>query len=56
MRFFPVILGVTRSIGALAQLVWDRALCLPIERPSSVTLDWIERYCEDNSEKERCES
>ena len=51
-RFFPVILGVTRSIGALSQLVWDRALCLPIERPSSVTLDWIERYCEDEPQKE----
>jgi citrate synthase len=53
-RFFPVVLGVARSIGALSQLVWDRALCLPLERPSSVTLDWIERYCEEEEEeKER---
>lgn len=43
--FFPVILGVARSIGSLSQLVWDRALCLPIERPSSVNFDWIENFC-----------
>lgn len=24
------------------QLIWDRALGLPIERPKSVTLKWIE--------------
>lgn len=44
-RFFPVILGVARSIGSLSQLVWDRALGLPIERPSSVNMDWIENFC-----------
>eukprot|EP00250_Pteridium_aquilinum_P028047 c36507_g1_i1 orf=451-1827(-) len=49
-RFFPVMLGVARSIGALSQLVWDRALCLPMERPSSVNLDWIEAFCKKKSE------
>ncbi|KAI5082602.1 hypothetical protein GOP47_0002345 [Adiantum capillus-veneris] len=53
--FFPVVLGVARSIGSLSQLVWDRALCLPIERPSSVNLDWIENFCQrksDSAEKQ----
>ena len=27
---------------ASAQGVWSRALGLPIERPKSVTMDWIE--------------
>lgn len=49
-QFFPVMLGVARSIGALSQLVWDRALCLSMERPSSVTLDWIEDFCKKKSE------
>lgn len=49
-QFFPVILGVARSFGALSQLIWDRALSLPIERPSSVTLDWIEDYCKKKLE------
>ncbi len=39
--FFTVMFGVSRAIGVLASLVWDRALSLPIERPKSVTTDWI---------------
>uniref|UniRef100_A0A5K1B2C1 Uncharacterized protein n=1 Tax=Nymphaea colorata TaxID=210225 RepID=A0A5K1B2C1_9MAGN len=26
-------------------MIWDRALGLPIERPKSVTMDWLERFC-----------
>ena len=39
--FFTVMFGVSRAIGVLASLVWDRALMLPLERPKSVTTDWI---------------
>ena len=28
------------------QLIWDRALGLALERPKSVTMDWLEAYCE----------
>ena len=35
--FYTVLFGVSRALGVLAQLVWDRALGLPIERPSSTT-------------------
>jgi citrate synthase len=40
--FYTVFFGVSRAMGVLAQLVWSRALGLPIERPKSVTTDWIE--------------
>ncbi len=38
LLFFTVIFGASRSLGPLAQLVWDRILGLPIERPKSVDL------------------
>lgn len=36
--YFTAIFGVSRGLGPLAQLVWDRALGLPIERPKSIDL------------------
>ncbi|KAH7314882.1 hypothetical protein KP509_21G025400 [Ceratopteris richardii] len=51
--FFPVVLGVARSIGSLSQLVWDRALCLPIERPSTVNMDWIEAFCKSRTDNKQ---
>lgn len=39
--FYTVLFGVSRSLGVLAQLIWDRALGHPIERPKSVTTEWI---------------
>lgn len=38
LHFFTVIFGASRSLGPLAQLIWDRILGLPIERPKSVDL------------------
>jgi citrate synthase len=40
--FYTVFFGVSRAMGVLAQLIWDRVLGLPIERPKSVTTDWLE--------------
>jgi citrate synthase len=42
--FYTVLFGVSRAIGCLSSLVWCRALGLPIERPKSVTSDWIENH------------
>lgn len=39
--FYTVLFGVSRTIGVLASLIWDRALMLPLERPKSVTTQWI---------------
>ncbi|KAK4411005.1 Citrate synthase, mitochondrial [Sesamum angolense] len=44
-RYYTVLFGVSRSIGICAQLIWDRALGLPLERPKSVTMEWLENYC-----------
>jgi len=41
--FYTVLFGVSRALGVLAQLVWDRALGLPLERPKSVTMEWIKK-------------
>jgi citrate synthase len=37
-----VFFGASRAIGVLASLIWDKAIGLAIERPKSVTTDWIE--------------
>ncbi len=39
--FYTVLFGVSRAMGVLASLVWDRALSLPLERPKSVTTEWV---------------
>mmetsp|Transcript_9447 Transcript_9447/g.18074 ORF Transcript_9447/g.18074 Transcript_9447/m.18074 type:complete len:468 (+) Transcript_9447:119-1522(+) len=39
--YYTVLFGVSRGVGALAQLYWDRALGLPLERPKSVTPEWL---------------
>lgn len=50
-RYYTVMFGVSRAIGTLASLVWDRALGLPIERPKSVTTGWIKAHFEGKSTK-----
>jgi citrate synthase len=44
--FYTVFFGVSRAIGVLSQLIWSRALGLPIERPKSVPTDWVEKQIE----------
>jgi citrate synthase len=46
-NFYTVMFGVSRALGVLASLVWDRALGFPIERPKSVTSDWIAHHFKD---------
>lgn len=41
--YYTVTFGVSRGLGPLAQLVWDRALGLPIERPKSLSMEAIQR-------------
>ncbi|KAJ7470695.1 citrate synthase-like protein [Mycena latifolia] len=42
-KYYTVIFGVSRALGALTQLVWARALGLPLERPKSLSLDALEK-------------
>lgn len=39
--YYTVIFAVSRALGCSANLVWSRVMGLPIERPKSVTLDWL---------------
>jgi citrate synthase len=41
MQFYTVLFGVSRALGVLSSLVWDRALGLPLERPKSVTSEGL---------------
>jgi len=45
-NYYTVLFGVSRAFGALSQLFWDRALALPLERPKSLTSDWINNHFE----------
>lgn len=40
--FYTVLFGIGRSIGICANLIWDRALMYPLERPKSITTEMIE--------------
>ncbi len=39
--FYTVLFGVSRAMGVLCSMVWDRALGLPLERPKSLTTKYI---------------
>lgn len=41
--FYTVLFGIGRSIGITANLIWDRALGYPLERPKSVTTEMLEK-------------
>jgi citrate synthase len=49
--FFTVLFGVSRALGVMASLLWDRALGLPIERPKSVTYEWLKNTVEAKKAK-----
>jgi citrate synthase len=51
-NFYTVLFGVSRAIGVLSQLFWDRALGHAIERPKSVTSTWIKDFCEGKAKDE----
>ncbi|KAF2273289.1 citrate synthase-like protein [Westerdykella ornata] len=44
--YYTATFGVSRGLGPLAQLIWDRALGLPIERPKSINLAGILKQVE----------
>jgi len=46
MNYYTVMFGVSRALGVLASLVWDRALGLPIERPKSFSSEALMKMFE----------
>lgn len=49
-EFYTVLFGVSRALGVLASLCWDRALGLSLERPKSVTSEWMKLFVEGKVE------
>jgi len=43
-EFYTVLFGVSRALGVLASLCWDRALGFPLERPKSVTTESVKGW------------
>lgn len=49
-EFYTVLFGVSRALGVLASLCWDRALGMPLERPKSVTTESVKRWLKGEDE------
>jgi citrate synthase len=49
-EFYTVLFGVSRALGVLASLCWDRALSLPLERPKSVTTELVKDWLKGEGE------
>lgn len=48
--FYTVLFAIGRSIGVLSNIIWDRALGYPLERPKSITTDMLEKMVETKDE------
>ncbi len=49
-EFYTVLFAVSRALGVLASLCWDRALGFPLERPKSVTTEAVKLWLEGKEE------
>lgn len=49
-EFYTVLFGVSRALGVLASLIWDRALAFPLERPKSVTTELVKKWLKGEDE------
>ena len=49
-EFYTVLFAVSRALGVLANLCWDRALGFPLERPKSVTTNAVKRWLKGEDE------
>lgn len=48
--FYTVLFAIGRSIGVLSNIIWDRALGYPLERPKSITTEMLEKMVETKNE------
>src|SRR5689334_6466179 len=49
-EYYTVLFAVSRALGVLASLCWDRALGYAIERPKSVTTDAVKKWLKGEDE------
>lgn len=43
MNYYTVLFGVSRALGCMSQLIWSRALGLPLERPKSMSTEGLKK-------------
>ena len=48
--FYTVLFAIGRTIGVLSNIIWDRALGYPLERPKSITTDMLEKMVGEKQE------
>jgi citrate synthase len=53
--FYTVLFGIGRAIGICANIIWDRALSYPLERPKSLTTDMLEKVAGINADGSKIE-
>lgn len=41
--YYTVLFSIGRAIGVLSNIIWDRALGYPLERPKSITTEMLEK-------------
>jgi citrate synthase len=49
-EFYTVLFAVSRALGVLTSLCWDRALSFPLERPKSVTTEAVKLWLQGKDE------
>lgn len=49
-EFYTVLFAVSRALGVLSSLCWDRALGFPLERPKSVTTESVKLWLEGKAQ------
>ncbi len=49
--FYTVLFGIGRAIGICANIIWDRALGYPLERPKSITTGMLEELVQKQQSK-----
>lgn len=48
--YYTVLFGVSRALGVLAAGCWSRALGMPLERPKSLTTEWVKDFLKKQNE------
>ncbi len=42
-EYYTVLFSISRAMGMVSQMVWNRAMGIPITRPKSVGTDWVKK-------------
>jgi citrate synthase len=45
-NYYTVLFAVSRALGVLASTCWSRIMNLPLERPKSLTYEWMKKWVE----------